>query len=80
MMTQLPYVLLVLFAMPGGGHTVMETTQQYDSPLSCSMRAFIENEHVTDRTYVCVTRQHAETLLHPAQSMQLGATDTTPSK
>lgn len=72
MMSQLPYVLLVLFAMPDGGHSVMETAQQYDSPLSCSMRAFIENEHVKDRTYVCVTRGDAASLLRlaPQQALQ----------
>ena len=62
-MSQLPYILLVLFAMPDGAHTVKETAQQYDSPLSCSMRAFIENDQVDDRTYVCVTRDDAKTIL-----------------
>lgn len=73
MMTELPFVLLVLFAMPGGGHSVMETVQQFDSPLSCSMRAFIESEHVDDRTYVCVTRYDAEKLLASMRPIQLGA-------
>ena len=59
-MSQLPYVLLVLFAMPDGGHTLMETTRQYDSPTSCNVRALIENEQVTDRTYMCVTRDNTE--------------------
>lgn len=66
-MSQLPYVLLVLFAMPDGGHTVMKTTQQYDSPLSCSTRAFIENDQIADRTYVCVARDDAESLLRTSR-------------
>ncbi len=66
-MSQLPYVLLVLFAMPDGGHAVMKTAQQYDTPLSCSTRAFIENDQVTDRTYVCVTRDDAESLLRTSR-------------
>jgi len=68
MTAQLPYVLLVLFAMPDGGHTVTETAFQYESPLSCSMRAFIENDQAKDRTYVCVTRANAETLLQASRS------------
>ena len=67
MMTQLPYVLVILFSMPGGHHIVMETMQQYTSPLSCSMRAFIENEQVSDRTFVCVTRDHAMRLLNESR-------------
>jgi hypothetical protein len=73
MMTELPFVLLVLFAMPNGNPIVMETTQQFSSPLSCSMRAFIENDEVYDRTYVCVSRGHAATLLENQRNIQLGA-------
>lgn len=73
-MSQLPYVLLVLFAMPDGGHTVMETAHQYDSPLSCSMRAFIENDQVEDRTYVCVTRGDAESLLQATRGQPFQTT------
>ena len=80
MMTELPFVLLVLFAMPGGGHSVMETAQQFNSPLSCSMRAFIESEHVDDRTYVCVTRNDAEKLLASMRTVRLGAVATPPQK
>lgn len=59
-MSQLPYVLLVLFSMPDGSHTVVETAQQYKTPASCNIQALIENEQVTDRTYVCVTRGGTE--------------------
>lgn len=62
-MSQLPYVLLVLFAMPDGGQSVKDTAQQYESPQSCNVRAFIENDQTNDRTYVCVTRNNAENLL-----------------
>jgi hypothetical protein len=78
MMTDLPFVLLVLFAMPNGGPVVMETTEQFSSPLSCSMQAFIENEQVNDRTYVCVTRDRAEMLLASQRNIQLGAAPKTP--
>jgi hypothetical protein len=74
MMSQLPYVLLVLFAMPDGSHTVMETAQQYESPLSCSMRAFIQNDPIKDRTYVCVTRSNAEILLQASKSEAIQTT------
>jgi hypothetical protein len=80
MMTQLPFVLLVLFAIPGDGHVVMETAQQFTSPLSCSMRALIENEGVDDRTYVCVSRNHAELLLANQRPVQLGAATGTANK
>lgn len=73
-MPQLPYVLLVLFTMPNGGHSVMETAYQYDSPLSCSMRAFIENDRVDDRTYVCVTRSHAALLLPTTEAQPVPTT------
>ena len=59
--------MLVLFAMPDGGHTVKETAQQYDSPQSCNVRAFIENDQTDDRTYVCVTRDGAKTLLQTSR-------------
>ena len=75
MMTQLPFVLLVLFAIPGGNHVAMETAQQFSSPLSCSMRAFIENEQVKDRTYVCVSRDRAEMMLASQRTIQLGVFD-----
>jgi hypothetical protein len=80
MMTQLPFVLLVLFAIPGDGHLVMETAQQFSSPLSCSMRAFIENEDVNDRTYVCVSRSHAALLLADQRTVRLGAANGTANK
>ncbi len=80
MMTELPFVLLVLFAIPGGGPIVMETTQQFTSPLSCSMRAFIENEQADDRTYVCVDRSHAQSLLANQRTIQLGAVHGKPAK
>jgi hypothetical protein len=51
----------------------METAQQFDSPLSCSMRALIESEQVDDRTYVCVTRVQAEKLLANSRPIYLGA-------
>lgn len=58
-MSSLPYVLIVLFAMGDGSVTTIQTSQSFDSPLSCSMRAFLENESSRDRTYVCVTREDA---------------------
>ena len=78
MMTQLPYVLVILFSMPGGQHVVMETMQQYTSPLSCSMRAFIENEQVSDRTFVCVTREHAKRLLNESRPVRIGSAGEMP--
>lgn len=80
MMTHLPFVLVVLIGIPGGSQVVMETTQQFGSPLSCSMRAFIENEHVKDRTYVCVTRDRAEMMLTNQRHIQLGAVSGVPAK
>lgn len=68
MTSQLPYILLMLFAMPDGGHTVTETAQRYESPPSCSIRALIENDRADDRTYICVTRDHAETLLEASRT------------
>lgn len=62
-MTKLAYVLVVLFPLSDGQITAMETYQQYASPLTCSMKAFIENEQVEDRTYVCMTRQDAVAIL-----------------
>lgn len=59
----MPYVLVVLFALGDGSLLTMQTSQQFASPLSCSMQAFIENEKARARTYVCVTRDHAGTLL-----------------
>jgi hypothetical protein len=79
-MTQLPFVLLVLIGIPGGNQVAMETTQQFSSPLSCSMRAFIENEQVKDRTYVCVTRDRAEMMLTNQRTIQIGAADELPAK
>lgn len=78
MMTELPFVLLVLFAVPDGGPIVMETAQQFTSPLSCSMRAFIENDQVKDRTFVCVTRDHAAMLLSNQRQIQVGAAPKMP--
>jgi len=60
MMSQFSYVLLVLFAMPDGGHTVMDTTQRYDSATSCNVQALIENAQATDRIYVCVTGENTD--------------------
>jgi len=60
MMSQLPYVLLVLFAMPDGGHTIMDTTQRYDSATSCNVQALIENAEASDRVYVCVTGENPD--------------------
>ena len=68
MMTTLPFVLVVLFTMDDGQISAMETMQQYSSPLSCSMRAFIESEQARDRTYVCMTRENAADLLKGANS------------
>jgi hypothetical protein len=62
-MTQLPYVLIVLFSLNNGAVGIMDTSQTFASPMSCSMRAFIENETVDDRTYVCVTRDRAASLM-----------------
>jgi len=62
-MTQLPYVLVVLFSLNNGSVGVMDTAQTFNSALSCSMKAFIENESVKDRTYVCVTRDRAASLM-----------------
>ncbi len=61
-MTSLPYVLIVLFVLGDGSLATMQTSQSFDSPLSCSMRAFLENESSRDRTYVCVTREDAVAL------------------
>ena len=62
-MTGLPYVLVVLFALGDGSVITMNTKQQYASPLSCSMQAFLENEKSRDRTFICVTRDHAVRLV-----------------
>lgn len=62
-MTQLPYILIVLFTLNDGAVGVMDTSQAFSSPLSCSMKAFIENEAAEDRTYVCVTRDRAASLM-----------------
>ena len=61
-MATLPYVLIVLFSLSDGSVGVMRTAQSYASPLSCSMQAFLENETVKDRTYVCVSREGATSL------------------
>ena len=57
--TSMPYVLIVLFSLSDGSIGVMKTWQSFASPLTCSMQAFLENETVEDRTYVCVTRDRA---------------------
>ncbi len=62
-MTGLPYVLVVLFALGDGSVLPMSTTQQFRSPLSCSMKAFLENENARGRTYICVTLDHAAALV-----------------
>ena len=68
-MSSLPYVLIVLFAMGDGSVTTIQTSQSFDSPLSCSMRAFLENESSRDRTYVCVTREDALALSGDAMGL-----------
>ena len=55
----MPYVLIVLFVLSDGSALVMNTSEGFSSPLTCSMQAFIENETVDDRTYICVTRERA---------------------
>jgi len=57
--TSMPYVLIVLFSLSDGSIGMMKTWQSFASPLTCSMQAFLENETVQDRTYVCVTRERA---------------------
>jgi len=61
-MNALPYLLIVLFNLNDGSLISMSTSQGFASPLSCSMRAFLENETARDRTYVCVTQEHAAKL------------------
>ena len=61
-MTSLPYVLIVLFALNDGSFMVMRTSQSFASPLTCSMNAFLETETSKSRTYICVTRERADTL------------------
>ena len=41
----------------------MDTWQSFQSPLTCSMQAFIESEGAKERTYVCVSRDRAVALL-----------------
>tara|TARA_R110000787_G_scaffold75747_10_gene167496 strand:+ start:1646 stop:1912 length:267 start_codon:yes stop_codon:yes gene_type:complete len=61
--TSLPYVLVILFALGDGSVITMNTEEQFSSPLSCSMKAFIENEKSRGRTFICVTRDHAVRLV-----------------
>ena len=61
-MTSLPYVLIVLFALGDGSVMIMQTSQSFASPLTCSMRAFLETDSARKRTYVCVTRDRAAVL------------------
>ena len=68
-MSSLPYVLIVLFAIGDGSVTTIQTSQSFHSPLSCSMRAFLENESSRDRTYVCVTREDALALSGEAKGL-----------
>lgn len=82
-MTGLPYVLVVLFALGDGSVLTMQTSQAFTSPLNCSMRAFIENEAVHARnygTYVCMTKDHAETFLSArGRPATVATTDTPPA-
>lgn len=63
-MTQLPYILIVLFNLNNGAVGVMDTSQSFTSPMTCSMQAFIENETAESGTYVCVTRDRAASLMN----------------
>lgn len=58
-MSQIFYVLIVLFVLSDGSIGVMRTSQTFTSPLSCSMQAFLENEATADRTYVCVAHERS---------------------
>lgn len=77
-MSSLPYVLIVLFAMGDGTVATIQTAQSFHSPLSCSMRAFLENESSRDRTYVCVTRQDALVLTGDATGLAVAQKETSP--
>lgn len=68
-MSSLPYVLIVLFSLGDGTLATMQTSQSFNSPLSCSMRAFLENESSRNRTYVCVTREDALALTGDATGL-----------
>lgn len=77
-MTSLPYVLVVLFALGDGSVMTMRTSQSFASPLTCSMRAFLENDDSRGRTYVCVTRGDAAALAGGEMGLA-EARDTPPS-
>lgn len=78
-MASLPYVLVVLFAMGDGSVATMRTSQSFASPVSCSMRAFMENETARERVYVCVDRERAEMLLVSGQ-IEAAAADAPPTR
>ena len=75
-MTSMPYVLIVLFLFNDGSAMVMNTSEGFASPMSCSMQAFIDNETVQDRTYICVTRERALALAGPTIAMGAPVRDT----
>lgn len=76
-MTSMPYVLIVLFMFNDGSALVMNTSEGFASPMSCSMQAFIENESVHDRTYICVTRERAVALAGATVEVGTPARDAT---
>jgi hypothetical protein len=79
-MSSLPYVLIVLFSLTDGSLATMGTSQGFDSPPSCSMRAFMENESARERVYVCTTREHAVQLLHRGRVETAAAEPASPAR
>ena len=59
-MTSFPFVLVTLFALTDGTTVTMETSERFRSPLKCGIQALILSENAKGRTYVCMTRQAAQ--------------------